>query len=163
MATGNSTTKSCYKCNQNRRSFTCDGCHRAFCFEHVNEHHQELSQRMNDIEQEYDVLKRDLSQQDTNKTLLMQTDSWEKESIEIIQDIAKTIRTEIKRTTEEITIRLSNSMNILSDELRSSRQSDEYTEDDLGRWMKQLEECRKEVEKPSKVGYFRIFLRFFIF
>ncbi len=152
MATGDSTKKSCCKCNKNPRTVTCDGCHRVFCFEHVDQHRQELSEQLNSIGQEYDVLKRDISTRGIERTLLTQIDSWEKEAIEAIQDIAKTIRTDAKRVTEKTMNQLLNLMNELWNELSSSRLNDEYTEDDLDRWMKQLKEFRKQVENPSKIG-----------
>jgi hypothetical protein len=42
-------------------------------------------------------------------------------------------------------------MSKLSDELRTNRESDDYTEDDLDRWVKQLKELQKELEIPSDI------------
>ncbi len=52
--------KSCCKCNKGSGTLTCDECHQSFCFKHVAEHRQELLQQMDNIEQGYEILKRDL-------------------------------------------------------------------------------------------------------
>ena len=65
----------------------CYGCEQAFCTKHFIEHRQDLSQQMDNIGQEYDIFKRDLSQQNMNQILFTQIDKWEKESIEKILNI----------------------------------------------------------------------------
>jgi hypothetical protein len=74
MATGMSVKKPCSKCNKGGATFTCDGCHRSFCLKHASDHRDELSQLMDNIGQEHDILKRDLSQYGVNDTLLAQID-----------------------------------------------------------------------------------------
>jgi hypothetical protein len=106
---------------------------------------------MNNIGQRYESFKRDFNQQNKNKMLLLQIDRWEKESIAKIQSHAKATRVDLKRLTEESTNRLSNFMNKLSNELRLSQENDEYIEDDLNQWTKQLEEFQKEFEKLSVI------------
>jgi archaellum component FlaC len=151
MATGSNVKKSCCKCSKGGGTLTCDGCHQSFCFKHVTEHRQELSQHMDDIGQQHDVLRRDLGQQNINQTLLTEIDRWEKESIEKIQSTAERVRADLKRLNEESTNRLSDMMDKLSEELRLNRESDEYIEDDLDRWMKQLDEFRKALENPAEI------------
>jgi hypothetical protein len=151
MATGNETKIPCCKCNKGGGTFACHGCQQSFCYAHAGVHRQELSQQMDNIGQEYDIIRRDLGQQDLNKTLLTQIDTWEKQSIEKIQSIAEIARADLKRLNEESTHRLSDFMNKLAEEFHLKRQNDEYAEGDLDRWMKQLEEFRKELEKPSEI------------
>ncbi|CAF3309585.1 unnamed protein product, partial [Rotaria sp. Silwood2] len=106
---------------------------------------------MDNIGQHHDILKRDIDHQNINKTLLNQIDKWERESIEKIRSTADTARIDLKELTEGLNKRLNNLMNTLSHELRSNRESDDYKEDDLDRWVKQLEELRKELEQPSDI------------
>ena len=151
MATGTSTKKPCSKCNKGGATFTCDGCHRSFCLKHASDHRQELSQEMDDIGQQHDILKRDIDEQTINKTLLAQINRWEKESIEIIRSSAEQARNDLKLLTEESKTRLNGLMSNLSNELRLNREIDDYTEEDLERWANQLKELRKELDKPSAI------------
>jgi hypothetical protein len=151
MATNIITKKPCCKCNKGGATFTCDGCHQSFCLKHVGDHRQELAQQMDNIGQQHDVLKRDIDEQSINKALLAQIDRWEQESIEKIRSHANKARTDLKRLAEESKTRLSELMSELSNELRSNRESDEYTEDDLDRWANQLKELRKGLKKSSEM------------
>ena len=69
MATSNSTKAPCCKCNKGSATFTCDGCRLSFCLKHASDHRQELSLQMDNIGQQHDILKRDIDQQNINKTL----------------------------------------------------------------------------------------------
>jgi hypothetical protein len=151
MATGSITKKPCCKCNKGGATFTCNGCRQSFCLKHTSDHRQELSQQMDNIGQQHDVLKRDIDEQSINKKLLAQIDRWEKESIEKIRSSADAARTDLKQLTEESKSQLSGLMSKLSNELHSNRESDDYTEDDLNRWVNQLKELREELEKPSEI------------
>jgi hypothetical protein len=151
MATGNSTKKPCCKCNKGGATFTCDGCRLSFCLKHASDHRQELSQQMDNIGQQHDILKRDIDEETINETLLAQIDRWEKESIAKIRSSADEARTDLKRLTEESKSRLNDLMSKLSNELRLNRENDDYTEGDLDRWVNQLKEVRKELEKPSEI------------
>jgi hypothetical protein len=151
MATKSNPKKPCCQCNKGGATFTCDGCHQSFCLKHASDHRQELAQQMDNIGQQRNVLKRDIDEQSINKTLLAQIDQWENKSIEKIRSNANKARADLKRLTEESKIRLNGLMNKLSNELRSNRENDEYTENDLDRWVNQLEELRKDLEKPSEI------------
>ena len=151
MATGNSLKKPCCKCDKDRRTLTCDGCHRSFCFTHVDEHRQELAQEMDNIGQQHDILQRDLREENVSKTLSAQIDRWERKSIEKIQVAAAIARDDLKKLTNDSLDLLSQTMNKLTVELKSSRENNEYTEIDLDRWTKQLQELRKEYEKSLSI------------
>ncbi|CAF0878879.1 unnamed protein product [Rotaria sordida] len=144
-------TKSCCKCDKSSQTFTCNGCNQTFCNHHTDEHREELTQQMKNIEQEHNVLKQRLSQQTISKTLLAQIDQWKKKSIEKIQWAAQIVRTNLQQFTEELNNHMSDLINKLSNELRLSREKSEYSEDDLHRWMKHLEELQIDLEKLSKI------------
>ncbi|CAF3412793.1 unnamed protein product [Rotaria sp. Silwood1] len=147
MATGNLETKSCCKCDKKGQTFTCNGCQQTFCSDHLDEHLTNFFQRRQYIEQEHNDLKQDLSQQTISKTLLVKIDQWEKESIEKIQDAAGIARTTLNQFSKE----LNDLINKLSNELYSSPQKSDYSENDLDQWMKQLEELRMNFGKLSKI------------
>ncbi|CAF2853081.1 unnamed protein product [Rotaria sp. Silwood2] len=154
MATGNIVAKSCFRCDKSIQTFTCNGCHQTFCLHHIDEHLKELSQQKHNIEQKHDVLKQDLRQQTISKTLLEKIDQWEKESIEKIQYAAQTARTNLQRFTGKLDNDMCDLINKLSDELRLTREGSEYSENDLHRWMKQIEELQMKFEKLSKIELF---------
>src|SRR4051794_10036063 len=106
MATASSRKKPCYKCDKGGATFTCDGCRLSFCLKHASDHRQELSQQMDNIGQQYDILKRDIDEQNINKVLLAEIDQWERESIEKIQFTANNARANLKRLSEESKTRL---------------------------------------------------------
>jgi hypothetical protein len=150
MATGSSTKKPCCKCDKGGATFTCDGCRQSFCLKHASDHREELSQQIDNIGQQHDILKRDIDQQSTNETLLAQIGRWEEESIAKIRFSAAEARTDLKRLTEESKSRLNGLLNQLSNELRRNREDDSFTENDISQWMKQLEKLRKDLSKSSE-------------
>jgi hypothetical protein len=117
----------------------------------VTEHREELAKQMDNIGQRHEILKRDLSQQNHAMVLLVHIDRWEREAIARIQNNARIARADLKRLMEESTNRLLNLMNKLSNEFRLSQENEEYMEDDLERWTKQLEEFQKELERLSAI------------
>ncbi|CAF0984309.1 unnamed protein product [Rotaria sordida] len=154
MSTLNSTPKLCHRCTKDRLTSACDGCHVSFCVKHLTEHQQELYQTIDNISEENDSLKRELSQRGIEKILLEQIDTWEKETINKIRSTAKTARTDIKQLTEESTNRLISIMNKLSNELHKNQKDHQYIEDNLNRWTKQIEELKKELQIPPNIESF---------
>jgi hypothetical protein len=145
MATANIRQKLCYKCNKGAATVTCDGCQQSFCVKHISDHRQELSQQVDNIGQQHDILKRDIDEQTINETLLAQIDRWEKESIAKIRSSADEARTDLKRLIEESKSQLSGKMSKLSDELRRNREDHSFTEKDISQWRMQLEKLRQDL------------------
>ena len=61
----------------------CGGCGQWFCRQHFNEHHQDLSGRMDEVTVEYDQLQHDLIADDNDRQhpLLTRVDRWERDAI----------------------------------------------------------------------------------
>jgi uncharacterized UBP type Zn finger protein len=53
--------QTCTKCSKGGGIAMCNGCQQSFCIKHFVEHRQELSQQMEDIGQEHDLLRRDMT------------------------------------------------------------------------------------------------------
>ncbi|UJR32974.1 hypothetical protein I4U23_020437 [Adineta vaga] len=151
MASSNNTKKPCCKCSKGGATFTCDGCRLSFCLKHASDHRQELSLRMNNIGQQHDLLKQSIEQDSLYKTLLQDIDEWEKETIEKIRTTANMARADLKRLEAQCKTGFNEILNGLSDEFRSHRENDDFTEQDLDRWMKQLEELHQEVTNPTTI------------
>jgi len=77
MATVSIQNKPCCKCNKGGGVFTCDGCQQSFCRKHKDEHWQELSVQMDNIDQEHDIFQRDLNKEMDSHPLLVRINEWE--------------------------------------------------------------------------------------
>ena len=65
-----------YNYGKNGQTVTSDHCHQTFCFQRASEHREELhvSQKLINMKQQYDALKRDRSGKYIIKALLKQID-----------------------------------------------------------------------------------------
>lgn len=147
MATGTTQKKPCCKCDKGGGIFTCDGCQQSFCRKHSEEHRQELAIQMDSIGQEYDVIQRDINKESDIHPLLSRIDVWERESIDKIQQVANQARVELNQLIDERKNEVKTTMSQLTNELQSSRQSEDYTEIDLKKWTNQLNKLRQDLEQ----------------
>jgi hypothetical protein len=147
--------ESCATCNKAGGSAMCNGCQRSFCIKHFVEHRQELSQQIDDIGQEHDLLRRDLNYENNTQSLLRRIDQWEQESIKRIQATAEKARADLQKLLDQTKNELNISVDKFSEEIRTCRESDDYTEIDIQKWMEQLRELRQMIENPSviNIGY----------
>ncbi len=145
------TKKTCAKCNKGGGTAMCYGCEQAFCTKHFIEHRQELSQQMDNIGQEHDVLRRDLTHEQGTHALLARINQWEQESIAKIQTTAKSARTHLQQLLNKAKNNLKTSVSKMTEELQSSRESDDYTELDIKKWTNQLQELRDMLDNPTTI------------
>jgi hypothetical protein len=145
MAT--SGKKICIRCGKTGGVFTCDGCEKSFCGQHTIAHRQELAHQLDVIGQEHDLLRRDLTNNTGRDSILDRINSWENESILKINRTAEKARADLRQIREQ----LQTSCSQISDELRSSRDLDNYSETDLSRWMEKLQLLRNELEMPTRI------------
>ena len=102
---------------------------------------------MDGISQDHDLLRRGMLREPTKHPALARIDTWERESLSRIREAAEVARTELRQLLDRTTT----SMEKMTDELELRRQSDDFTENDLKRWMEQLKELRKKLEYPSAI------------
>jgi uncharacterized protein YaaR (DUF327 family) len=149
MAT--STIKNrCVICNKEKASFRCEGCSQTFCNKDANEHRQELSKQLDEIEVTHDLLRQTLNEQtiDSQKhPLIEQINQWEENSIRKIQQTAKEAKELIIKHTTEIEIKLAK----LTDQLRENREENDFVETDLNKWREELKRLEEYV-KPSHIS-----------
>jgi hypothetical protein len=145
MAT--SGKKVCIKCGKFGGVFTCDGCEKSFCGQHTSVHRQELAHQLDVIGQEHDLLRRDLTNNTGQDSILTRINAWETESIAKIKTAVEKARVDLRQFREQ----LETSCSQISEELCSSRELDNYSEVDLGRWMEKLKLLRNELEKPTRI------------
>ncbi len=139
--------KPCCRCDKGAGIFTCDGCQQSFCRKHSDEHRQELATQMDNVGQEHDVLQRDINKEAGVHPLLSGIDAWERESIDKIQQVAKQARVDLNQFINQKKQELKTVMGELTNELQSSRESEDYTELDLKKWLDQLNAFRRDLEQ----------------
>ncbi|CAF3388355.1 unnamed protein product [Rotaria socialis] len=150
MASG-TTKQPCVNCNKGGGVATCGGCQQWFCAKHFNEHRQELSTQLDDIGQEHDLLQRDLVPENTTHSLLSYVNNWEKKSIAKIQIAAEEARRDLEEYLAHSRQRLKLYLDEVTKEIKAVRESDDYTEAELTKWMDQMNKIRKMLEKPSNI------------
>jgi hypothetical protein len=106
---------------------------------------------MDNIGQEHDVLRRDLTCEQDTHPLLMRINQWEQESIDKIQTAAKSARTHLQQLLNKAKNNLKTSVNKMTEELQSSRESDDYTELNIKTWTNQLQELREMLDNPRTI------------
>ncbi|CAF2980099.1 unnamed protein product [Rotaria sp. Silwood2] len=150
MSASASNKKQCVLCNKSGGIMICEGCQQAFCGKHVIEHRQTLSGQLDNIMQEHDLLQQELAQPSLKKNpLLKKIDKWEKDSIAKIQVAAETARKTLQELLEQSKERLSKTCRDITENLRASQEADDFSENDLQQWKKQLKELQLEITSPS--------------
>ncbi|CAF3949412.1 unnamed protein product [Rotaria sp. Silwood1] len=120
----------CAKCNKGGGIAMCHGCQQLFCTKHFVEYRQELSQQIDQIGQEHDLLRQDLSREENIDSFLVRIDQWEQESIKTIQICAQNARTTFQQLHNQTKNELKISFDKLTQEIRDYRESYDYTEID---------------------------------
>lgn len=142
----------CAKCKTAGGIAICDGCNQSFCSNHFVEHRQNLSLEMDTIGQNYDELRRDLTAEPKEHPLVARINTWEQQSIEQIKKAAETARDDLQKLINEIKLELEATAYLVVTEIKSSRNSDDFTENDFQRWTEQLKELRRAFEAPFNVS-----------
>jgi hypothetical protein len=107
---------------------------------------------MDNIGQENDVLHRDLTNEQSTHPLLARINKWEQESITKIQVAAEMTRADLQQLLEKAKNNLKTSVTKMTEELQSSRESDDFTEVDIKKWINQLQEIRKMLDSPPTIS-----------
>jgi predicted nuclease with TOPRIM domain len=145
----------CIKCGKERATSKCAGCSQDFCYNHLTDHRQELSQQLDDIEVNRDLFRETLNEQtiDLKKhPLIEEIDQWEDHSIRKIQQIAKECREQILHHTSEHIHQIEVNLIKLTDQLREIRQENDFNEIDLQQLKQSLSELTEELDQPSNVS-----------
>ncbi len=151
MAASVPTKQPCINCDKGGGVASCGGCQQWFCAKHFNEHRQELALEIDNLGEEHDLLQHDLIQIDDAHDLLSYVDDWEQTSMMKIQATAEQARRDIRQYLNDNKEQMKRSLNQVTDELKSVRQSDDYTEIELKKWLIQMKEIRMMLDKPSTI------------
>jgi chromosome segregation ATPase len=145
----------CVTCGKEKSSYKCGGCSREFCFDHLADHKQELSKQFDEIEVNRDLFRQTLTEQTTNPpkhALIEQIDTWERDSIQKIRQTADEARQLALENTVGHIAELETKLNKLTDQLRQSRQENDFNETDLHHFQEELIRLTKALAKPSNVS-----------
>jgi chromosome segregation ATPase len=144
----------CAICGKERRTVLCDGCSQTFCYNHLNDHRQELSKQLDEVEVTRDLFRQTLTEHTSHPhkhPLMKEIDTWEREAIKKIQETAEEARQQLF---QHITGHISETelqLNKLTDQLRQSRQDNDFVETDLNQWKKELHRLKEELTRPSNI------------
>ena len=154
MATATSKGR-CLICKKERATTRCHGCSEDFCFNHLVEHRQELSQQFDHLENQRNLFRQILTEQTNNPqkhVLVQQINHWEKDAINKIQQTAEEAREMLLKYTNEHMNEVEIKFNKLTDELKEIREENDYNEIDLNEMRKKLNELEEKLNKPSNVS-----------
>ncbi|CAF0942063.1 unnamed protein product [Adineta steineri] len=146
-----SKQKQCVTCNKSIGILTCNGCEQRFCGKHVIEHRQNLANQLDDIMQDHDLLQQELKRSSDEHTLIEKINQWEIRTIMKIQTAAKNARTELQQKIEVSKKQISKACHDIAANLRSSREADDFSENDLIRWIQQLDKLKLETISQSSI------------
>jgi hypothetical protein len=120
---------------------------------HYHEHQEELAKEMGDVTQKHDELHSHLTihNVDSENPLLLRINKWEQQSIDRIRAVANEARIKLKESLDQIKDEMKKSLSQVADELKTSHASEDYTEIELKRWMKQLESLKQRLLNPPDV------------
>jgi len=114
----------------------------------------EHRQQLDDIMQEYDLLKQEFGQSFNEYSLFKNIDQWEKESITKIQIIAEITRVDLRKMIDKSKEQFSKVSRDIALNLRSSSDTDNYySETELNRWMEQLKQLQLELTSSLSIKF----------
>jgi hypothetical protein len=142
----------CSTCNIVATAATCSGCGQHFCNKDYIEHRKKLSQDVDKIEQDHDLLRERLVIQDCESQLLSRIDTWEQYSRRMIELVASQARTDVHCMVQKMKTTIRNSLTEVETEMQETRQNDAYSEFKILIWQNQLQKLRETLEKPFNIG-----------
>ncbi len=144
----------CSTCGKGNGRIRCEGCSKIFCLNDFNGHQQELGKQVEEIEVTRDLFRQTLTEkisEPQKHVLIEQIDEWENESINQIRQAAEEARKMLLQHTAELNTKLEYKLNKLTNEIRQSREENDFFEPKISHWRKELIQMENELAKPSSV------------
>jgi len=155
MATALSSKTQCAGCGKEKATLRCRGCLKEFCHKHLGVHRQELNKQLDEIEVNHDRFRQSLTQQieqSNNHIMMQQIDKWERDSIKKIRKTAEEARQLVLTNTNRYIHQLETKLNNLTDQLKQSRNEDDFNEINLRHLQEELKQLTNEFTKPSNIS-----------
>ncbi|UJR15387.1 hypothetical protein I4U23_002335 [Adineta vaga] len=144
----------CANCNIEKGIFQCRGCSQVFCMQHTTNHHQNVIQQLDEVEQTHNLVKKTLVQEMAEPAssvkilydeLINKIDNWQEESIKKIQIAAKEAKNDLfQYTIGRVRVAESN-LEQLTNELQQARKKFDFIETDLREWNEKLNQLKTEL------------------
>ncbi|CAF0862143.1 unnamed protein product [Adineta steineri] len=154
MAMANNKT-TCFTCNTEKITYSCEGCSKRFCLMHLIEHQQILNDELNHITNEYNEFKQTINEQKQNSQidlLVKQIDQWETNSIEIIQQKAQECRKTAMEYLPTFFSDIEMKFNNLNEQIKEIHQENECNEINLNYLRNELIEITQELNNPPNIS-----------
>jgi biopolymer transport protein ExbD len=154
MATATGKAR-CVTCNKEKTAVRCEACQQIFCRTHLTDHYQALSEQLYEIEINRDLFQQTLKEQTNHPQkhfLIKQIDQWEYDSIQKIQQTAKECRQMLLEHTTEHFNKIEINLTKLTDQLRKTRQENDFNEIDLNHLKHKLTQLTKDLDNPPGIS-----------
>ena len=141
--------------DKEKATFRCAGCLREFCHKHLGDHRQELHKQLDEIEVDRDVFRQSLTEQmeqPNNHIMIQQIDKWERSSIKKIRQTAEETRQILLKNSGTYRQQLETKLDRLTNQLRESREEDDFNEINLRQFGEELKRLTYELTKPANIS-----------
>jgi len=141
----------------------CKGCLKDLCRKHFNEHRDILSTDLHNVFDQHDNLLQELqvkidreskpSENENARAILKQIEEWEKTTIKRVSQAANEARADVEHLFNRKVEydRLKEKIVKMIEELKEKQESESFVETDIDHWIKQLEQLKIDLNRPSKV------------
>lgn len=153
MATATGKTR-CVTCGKDRTTSKCSGCLQDLCFSHLAQHRQELSQQLDQIENDRNIFRQILSEQTKDPlkhSLIHQINQWEERSIEKIKQTADEARESVLNCINEHLQTVEVKLAQLTEKLKELRNEDDYNEISLTDVKENLNKLEQQLNQLQNI------------
>ena len=154
MATATETSRNyCFICEKEKSTYTCNGCSKQFCRQHLKDHENELE--LDRIENERNIFRQTLSErikQPNKHDLIQQINQWEQLSINKIQQTAEKNRQSILNHMNKHFQKIEIDLNLLTNQIKEIRQENDFNELNLIDLRNKLERLQKKLNNPGNIS-----------
>ena len=151
MATA-SIRRHCSLCPE-ENTYICTGCSNYFCFDHLKEHRDIITQGFNQTEDDYNSLIENLNEQMNNpnqRLFMKEINQWKQISIQRIEQVAKECERDLIDYTNK---RFFNLKNDLNEKLKENVIKDKSNENQLNQLKERLKLLNKQFEEILNVSF----------
>ena len=144
----------CITCKKEKLTYSCEGCLKRFCFNHLAEHRQELEKEFDEIEDQRNVFRQTLSEQTINSEkhiLFEEINQWEEKSILKIKQTANNARESLLKHTNGHIQKIQIEFKKLSEQIKEIRDENDFNEINLNELKIKLNQLEKQFNQPENI------------
>ncbi|CAF4276895.1 unnamed protein product, partial [Adineta steineri] len=142
----------CVTCNKRKRTYSCEGCSKRFCFNDLTEHKQILNDELFHIINDYNQFKQIFNEQKPTShdlSLIDQINQWRRNSIDKIRQKANHCIEIIVKSSQTFLNDIEMKFNDLNEQIKQFHNENEYNEIDLEYLRNKLIKIKEELINPS--------------